>query len=301
MRTLFPNRLDRPTEVSNYYRMNLKEPSRAFFSTAAGPVLLTLLFGCGLEKGSIYFPDRSIRNIPSDIGLSYEDLYFDTSDGVRINGWFVPHPKGDTTLLWFHGNSGNLGGRIIPIEKFHRHLKVNILAIDYRGYGRSEGTLSEEGTYLDAVGAYDYLTTRPDIDAGRIIVFGRSLGTAVAVELATRRNPYGLILEAPFSSVRDMARKTFPWLPIGSFLKIHYDSLSKMPQLKVPLLVLHGDQDNIVPYTQGRRVFEAAPEPKTFYTIQGAGHNNTHRKGGGEYFRTISGFIEKLGAGTKLH
>lgn len=250
--------------------------------------------GCPMEKSLIFFPERTIFLTPADVGLAFEDLYITTSDGVRINGWFVPSGSARTTLLWFHGNGGNLSHRVDQLRWMHRELQAHILMIDYREYGRSDGSVSEEGTYLDALASYDYLLTRTDIDPARIVAYGQSLGAGVAVELAAHRKVIGLILEAPFTSVREMARFHYPWLPIGGLLSTRYDSLSKIGRLEVPLLVLHGNRDEIVPYAQGQKMFEAAREPKTFYTIQGAGHNDTYEVGGKGYFKAIARFLEGL-------
>jgi fermentation-respiration switch protein FrsA (DUF1100 family) len=247
-----------------------------------------------MEKSFIFFPEKEIVETPADAGLAFEDLYLNTSDGVKINGWFVPSSGARTTLLWFHGNAGNIGHRVDPLRRLHDALSVNILMIDYREYGKSEGKVSEEGTYRDAIAAYDYLLTRSDVDPGRIILFGQSLGAAVAVELALKRKAAGLILEAPFTSIAAMAKATLPWLPIGGLISTRYDNLSKITRINLPLLILQGDRDEVVPYAQGRRLFEAAREPKTFYTITGAGHNDTYLVGGEPYDQALLRFIEGL-------
>ncbi|HET6371185.1 MAG TPA: alpha/beta hydrolase, partial [Nitrospiria bacterium] len=230
----------------------------------------------------------------ADVGLAFEDVYLNTSDGVKINGWFVPSSGARTTLLWFHGNAGNIGHRVEPLHRMHDALNANILMIDYREYGKSEGKVSEEGTYRDAIAAYDYLLTRSDVDPEHIVLFGQSLGAGVAVELALKRKAAGLILEAPFTSIAAMAKAALPWLPIGGLISTRYDNLSKIARINVPLLILQGDRDEVVPYAQGRKLFEAAKEPKTFYTIAGAGHNDTYLVGGEAYHRALSRFIEGL-------
>ena len=245
-------------------------------------------------KSLIFFPEKEIVQTPSDVGLRFEDLSLRTSDGITINGWFVPYPGARTTLLWLHGNGGNISHRVSRIRHSHDALKSNILIVDYRGYGRSEGKISEEGTYRDAMAAYDYLLTRRDVDPARIIPFGASLGAAVAVELSLQRKTQGLILEAPFASIREMARVTVPWLPIGALITTRYDNLSKVGRLEIPILILHGDRDETVPFAQGRKVFEAAREPKVFHTIPGAGHNNIDAMGGPVYFEAIADFIAHL-------
>lgn len=257
--------------------------------------LLFVLFetGCAM-KSLIFFPEKEITQTPADAGLAFEDLTIETSDGVKINGWFVPHPEAQTTILWLHGNGGNMSHRVGRIGRSRHFLKANVLIIDYRGYGRSGGRVSEKGTYLDAVAAYDYLLTRDDVDPARIIPFGASLGAAVAVELTLQRKAQGLVLEAPFTSIREMARVALPWLPVGGLITTRYDNLSKIGRLEIPLLILHGDRDETIPFAQGRKLFEAARGPKSFYAIPGAGHNNTETVGGEAYFKAIADFILRL-------
>jgi fermentation-respiration switch protein FrsA (DUF1100 family) len=247
-----------------------------------------------MERWFIFFPAKSLEATPKDAGLSFEDLYISTSDGTRINGWYVPYPGAKTTLLWFHGNAGNMGHRVDQLRDLHHELGVNILMIDYRGYGRSEGQVTEAGTYQDAQAAYDYLVKRVDLDPLGIVAYGQSLGSAVAVDLAMNRRLSGLILEAPFTSIRAMAAFHYPWLPFGGLLSTRYDSLVKIGKVGVPLLILHGDKDEIVPYRQGEILYDAAPSPKRFYTISGAGHNDVYIVGGKEYFHAMRDFTHSL-------
>jgi fermentation-respiration switch protein FrsA (DUF1100 family) len=255
--------------------------------------------GCEM-KDFIFFPEPLISATPESVGLAYDDVTVTTSDGVRINGWYVPAPPkadGSTmTLLWFHGNAGNLSDRVDQLRHMHDQLRANIFMIDYREYGRSEGEVSEAGTYLDAEAAVASLRSRPGASEQRIVYYGQSLGSAVAVELARRAPPDGLILESPFLSVQEMAKVAIPWLPVGGLISTKYDSLSKIGAVRAPLLILHGDQDEVVPYAQGRRLFAAANEPKRFYTIVGAHHNDTYLAGGEGYFTAMSDFLESLDA-----
>ena len=244
-----------------------------------------------LERSFIYFPERELIGNPADFGLPFDDVSFTASDGLRLHGWFVPG-KGDVTWLWCHGNAGNISHRLENLRLLHDELGVGVFIFDYRGYGRSEGSPSEEGTYRDAEAALAYVLSRPDLDSRRIMYFGRSLGAAVAVELATRRPPFALILESPFTSMADLARHHYRLLPATGLIRTKYDSLSKIGNVRVPLLVLHGDEDDIVPFESGKRLFEAASEPKRFYTIRGAGHNDTYIVGGREYFRALREFVE---------
>jgi fermentation-respiration switch protein FrsA (DUF1100 family) len=220
-------------------------------------------------------------------------VFFATDDGVRLNGWFVPYPKAEATLIWFHGNAGNISHRVENIKLLHDKVGINVFIFDYRGYGRSEGKVSEEGTYKDGAAAVKYLLSRKDIAPKKIIFFGRSLGAAVAAELATQHECLALILETPFASVAQMARVAFPMLPIASLLRTRYDTVEKVRRIKSPLLVIHGDQDEVVPYSQGKEVFAAAPEPKDFYTIRGARHNDTYLVGGDPYFAALKDFIAR--------
>lgn len=246
-----------------------------------------------MEEKFIFFPDPRVDVTPREAGLVFEDVFFTTSDGVRLNGWFVPSPGTRLTLLWFHGNAGNISHRVENIKLLHEKVKINVFIFDYRGYGRSEGKVSEEGTYGDATAALQYLRSRNDVDPKRIVFFGRSLGAAVAADLAAREECLALILETPFVSIREMAKVAFPFVPVGALLRTRYDIVEKIKKVRVPVLVLHGDRDEVVPYAQGRQVFEAATGPKEFYTIPGAHHNDTYIVGGEAYFKALKNFIER--------
>ncbi len=247
-----------------------------------------------MEKGLIYYPEKELIATPAHAKLLFEDLFISTEDRVKINGWFVPFEGSQSVLLWFHGNAGNMGNRVNLLQRLHQELKLNILIIDYRGYGKSSGKISEEGTEKDARAAYDFLISRREINPSQIFIFGRSLGAAIAIELATEIRTAGLILEAPFSSIEAMTNVIMPWLPFKGSLKTKYDSIHKIQQVQAPLLVMHGDQDKVIPFEQGQRIFESANQPKTFYTIVGADHNNAYVVAGQAYFETMAHFIEKL-------
>jgi fermentation-respiration switch protein FrsA (DUF1100 family) len=249
---------------------------------------------CRPEDSLIFHPSAEIVHTPRHAGLEFQDLFFTTVDGVRLNGWFIPHPQARVTMVWFHGNAGNISHRVENIKLLHDKVKINIFIFDYRGYGRSEGSVSEEGTYRDGAAALDFVRKKLRVDAENLILFGRSLGAAVAAEMAVRFESRGLILETPFTSIRDMAKTVFPLLPIGPLLQTRYDVVEKVGRVKVPLLVLHGDHDDVVPYEQGKKVFAAAREPKEFYTIKGATHNDTYIVGGDGYFQRLSRFVETV-------
>ncbi len=223
-----------------------------------------------------------------------EDCSFSAADGVRLHGWFAHahHPRSASvpTLIFFHGNAGNITHRLTNIAYLIR-LGMNVFIFDYRGYGKSEGSPNEQGVYADAVAAYEYVLSRNDVDKKRIVLFGRSLGGAVAVELATRKPCEKLILESTFTSIKDMATIMFGGLPLHYLVHTKFDSIAKIPTIRVPMLAIHGDQDSVVPFKLGHRLFEAANQPKVFYTLEGADHNDTYERGGQDYFDRIAQFI----------
>lgn len=246
-----------------------------------------------IERKYFFFPVREMEGTPSNWGLSYEDVGFQAADGVRLHGWYLPGYT-ENTVLWLHGNGGNISHRLENLMLMHRSLGAGIFIFDYRGYGMSQGRPSEEGTYRDSQGALDYLRSRPDVNADRVVYFGRSLGTAVAAWLATRHPPRGLILESPFSSVEDMARKVCPRLPLYYLVRNKYDTLSRIKGVSCPVLIVHGQHDPLVPLEQARKLFDAAEEPKRFHLILGAAHNDTYQVGGATYFRVLEEFLRSL-------
>ena len=266
------------------------------------PGLAAGLAGCTMTLADffLYHPSPEITRTPGELGLPFEDTWFTAEDGVRLHGWFVPAPAPaattDTaTLLWFHGNAGNIGDRLETLELLHRRFRLHILLFDYRGYGLSEGRPSEEGLYRDASAALAYLRRHPRVRPEGIVFFGQSLGSAVAVELATRETPRGLILEAPFTSVRAMGKAVFPFLPISLLVGDQFNSLERIPRVRAPLLILHGDRDEVVPFQQGEALYRAANEPKTFLRIPGAGHNDLVDSGAAAYLGAWSRFLDGLG------
>ena len=256
-----------------------------------------------LERRFIFFPQSLVERTPADLGLAYENVYFETRDGRKLNGWFVPAPQSgaasdmgnsDVTLLWFHGNAGNMGHRVDDLALFHHLLGVNVFIIDYRGYGRSQGKPSEKGVYRDSRAALAYLTSREDIDSDRIVYFGRSLGAAVAVELALYRNPSGMVIFSPFASLADMGRALYPFSPLRLVAGKRFDSLSRLKQYRGPLLVIHGEKDEIIPISQGRKLYEAANPPRDFHTIAGAYHNDALGDAGPEIWSALRDFLDSL-------
>ena len=268
-----------------------------YFVLAIGLVVLLSIAAIRtgmIERYFIYFPERDLEADPSQFGLAYEEVTFVTSDGVQLHGWFVPG-QSSVMFLWMHGNAGNMSHRLDNLKRLHNELGVSVLLFDYRGYGRSQGRPSEQGTYLDAEAALTYLGSRGDVSSDQVIYFGRSLGAAVAVEMAIRHPPDGLILESAFPSVPHVARRAYPFFPIWPFLRTRYDSQAKIATVDAPILMLHGEKDDIVAIEAGRQLFDAAREPKQFYTVHGAGHNDTYQVGGQAYFDALRSFVERLG------
>jgi uncharacterized protein len=250
----------------------------------------------GLEKFALYFPERSLGATPRVEGLAYEDVWFPASDGVKLHGWWIPASGARVTLIWFHGNAGNIGDRVHNIGYLHRVLRANVFIFDYRGYGQSQGgraDLSEEATYRDGEGALAYLRTRSDFGRTPLVYFGRSLGAAIAVELARTQPPAGLILETAFTTLKDIARVHYPFVPLW-FLQTKYESLRKLPEIRVPILIVHGDRDEVVPLEQAKQLYAAANEPKRLYIIRGAHHNDTYVVGGAAYFDVWGHFLQSL-------
>lgn len=272
--------------------MRAAKPRRALLAVLlvlAGLQVAPLLF----EKKLIYFPFADHELTPSELGLPYDDVWLRAEDDVRLHGWFLPVPEAAFVVLLFHGNAGNISHRLDRTLLLHSKLQSSVFLFDYRGYGKSEGSPDEEGTYQDGRAAYRYLIERgfaPD----RILLFGESLGAAVAVQIAREHEAAALILESPFTSIPDMARAVYPFLPLGQLVRTRYDSLGKIAEVRMPLLILHGTRDGTVPFEQGERLFQAASEPKRFHAIPGAGHNDTFLVGGEEYWEAWAGFLDSL-------
>ena len=258
----------------------------------AGLIVVGVLLQMNLLERFIYYPEAHLEATPAAFGMRFEDARFTAADGIALHGWYVPGRRPET-LVWFHGNAGNISHRLDNLRWLHEIVGVNVLIFDYRGYGQSEGEPSEAGLYADARAALAYLRGRDNVDEKRIIYFGRSLGSAVAVDLSVGEPPYGLILETPFTSVRDMSTRLLPG-PLSVVVPSMFDNLAKIPSIRCPKLFIHGDGDDLVPYEQGRRLYDAAEPPKAFFTIRGAGHNDTYVVGGERYFRQIEKFIDSL-------
>lgn len=250
-----------------------------------------------LERRSIYFPMRQIEYTPKEVGLSYEDIFFKTEDGVELNGWFIPAERARSTILFLHGNAGNISHRFEKIQIFH-DLDLNVFIFDYRGYGKSRGSPSENGLYLDAKAAYDHLVSKEGIRKDEIILFGESLGGSVAVDLASKREVKAIIVESTFSSAKDIARRIYPFIP-QFFITSDFDSVKKIKDVRIPKLIIHSVDDEIVPFDLGQKLFEIAPSPKTFLKLRG-GHNTAFLDSEAEFKQGIRSFVSSLTKGKSM-
>ncbi|MCX7662018.1 MAG: alpha/beta hydrolase [Candidatus Omnitrophica bacterium] len=245
------------------------------------------------EKRGIYFPIKEIAFTPKDSGLNYEDIYFTTSDNLKLNGWFIPAQNPCATLLYLHGNAGNISHRLELIQVFNQ-LNLNVFIIDYRGYGRSEGVPSEEGLYLDAEASYEYLVKTKNLPENKIIIFGKSIGANVAVDLAKKKKPLCLIIYGGFTSAYEMGKVIFPFLDIFRWLiTIKFDAENKIKEIKIPKLIIHSIDDEIVPFRLGKKLFESANEPKDFLSLRG-GHNEAILSNKEEFIERIRSFLGKI-------
>jgi len=265
---------------------------RLFFLTAIGAGGLYILTLGGLylfQEQLVFFPKQKIKRTPGSLGLEYTDLHLRTEDNVTIHGWYVPADSARATVLYFHGNANNIGVRVEFIRMLH-DMGLNVCAIDYRGYGRSEGKPTEEGTYLDAKASWRYLISERHLAPEKIILLGRSLGGAVAVWLATQVEPGGLILGSTFTSLPEISQEKYPVFPAARLVKMEYNTLSKIRQISCPVLITHSRDDNIVPFSHGRRLYEAANPPKEFLEMRG-GHNENLWLSMAEYREKLNEFV----------
>lgn len=246
------------------------------------------------QAGMLYLPNlpgRGLESTPRAVGLDYEDVTLEASDGVHVHGWFVPGAS-SRVLLYFHGNAGNISHRLHSIRQFH-DLGLSVFIIDYRGYGRSGGKPSEKGLYRDAEAAWKYLTEDRGVAADQIIAFGRSLGGSVASMLAAQQTPQALIIESSFTSVPDIGQETYPWLPVRWLSRFKHATREHVARASVPILVVHSRDDELIPFHHGEAIFDAAREPKTFLEISG-GHNDAHLASASTYREGLRRFLDTL-------
>lgn len=257
-------------------------------------ILILLGFTLYLLQGRlIFFPVRGLNNSPADVGLPYEEVRFSAEDGTALHGWFVPAADARYTVLLFHGNAGNIGDRLQTLGMLNE-MGVSTLIFDYRGYGLSEGRPSEQGLYMDAGAAWRHLTEQRGIPGERIVLFGRSLGGGVASELATRVPAGGLVLESTFQSMPALGAELYRWLPVRLLSRFRFENVAKVSSANMPVLIVHSREDELIPYSHGEALFQAAREPKRMLTVTG-GHNEPPLGRGREYLRELHRFLLQPG------
>jgi hypothetical protein len=252
-------------------------------------VFLWLLSGC--VSRLIYHPDRDMREAPTDHGLPYECVDLKTQDGMTLSGWWIPVCKQRGVVLFCHGNAGNISHRLDSILIFKR-LRLSTFIFDYRGYGKSDGRPSESGTYLDAEAAWHYLVQTRKIQPEHIIIFGRSLGGSIAAWLAQDHHPRMLIIESSFTSMRDMVKERFPWLPARLVRNYQYHTSQYLQKARCPVLIIHSRDDELIPLRMGQELYEAAKEPKEFLEIAGS-HNRGFMDSLTHYESALGTFISR--------
>lgn len=251
-------------------------------------IVLAMMF---LEESLIFIPLNYAEDDWRPRGLAIEEANFQAADGVALHGWYVPHPRPKAAVLFLHGNAGNITHRIEILRALHARVGVSVLIFDYRGYGRSSGKPSERGILADARAARDWLARREKIRPADVALMGESIGGGAAVDLAATDGARAMVLESTFTSLPDVAACHYWWLPVRLLMRTRLDSLAKIAAYHGPLFQSHGDADTIIPFAMGRRLFEAANEPKQFMTISGRDHNDPRPA---EYYDALAKFFEKL-------
>jgi len=255
-------------------------------------IIAVILYLRWFEQRTLFYPTRQIDYNPKDIGLDFEDVYFSTTDKVRLHGWWIPCKDARYSVLFFHGNAGNISHRLEKINFFHQ-IGCNVFIFDYRGFGKSLGRASEKGLYIDAQAAWRYLLSR-GVKGEDIIGFGESLGGAVLINLAwENKKMAGLITEGTISSAKDMAKTIFPFLPHWVFVS-RFNSEQKISSITIPKLIIHSQNDEIVPFWQGEKLYQTAHPPKEFLVLRG-GHNSCFFESGPKIKEKVAEFIRKLG------
>jgi pimeloyl-ACP methyl ester carboxylesterase len=246
------------------------------------------------QASKVYLPDLPSRELgasPADIGLSFDDVWLHTDDGLRLHAWYVPAQGERAALLYFHGNSGNISQRLDSVRIFH-DLRLSVLLFDYRGCGRSEGRPTEEGTHRDALAAWAYLAQQRRVASQRLVILGRSLGASMAAWLATQRPAAALVVESTSTSAPNLAAEFFWWLPARRLTRFRYATRDYLAAVRCPVLVAHSPEDEIIPYRHGEALFAAAPEPKQLLRLRGS-HEDGFMLSGEDYVRGLDGFLSR--------
>ncbi len=245
-----------------------------------------------MQPRLLYRPVKDIAYTPAQLDIEFEEVFIETVDGVRLHGWYVPAGESEFTVLFCHGNGGNISHRLDSLS-FFQQIGLSCLVFDYRGYGKSGGKPSEKGTYLDAQAAYEWLRETRKTPPDRIIIFGRSLGGSIAAHLADHAACCALVLESAFTSYTDMGRRFYPYMPVRWFARFRYSTARHVANVTCPVMVIHSRTDEIVPYEFGIDVFNAANEPRRFVEISG-GHNDGFLVSGEIYRAAWAELIESL-------
>ncbi len=269
--------------------MQIKKPLTNILSLVVIGVLLLNAWFYILQPGMMFYPYKELDATPKYWGLAYDNVELVTSDNIQLHGWYLPADNARQVVLFFHGNGGNISHRGSSLKIFHK-LGLSVLIIDYRGYGLSKGETTEQGLYRDAMAAWQYLRNQRSYADKDIIVFGRSMGGAVATQLASQVQPGALIIESTFSSVKDMAGRILPLVYKLIYLRYDFNTEVRIKQVRVPVLVMHSPDDDIIPFQFGKKVFTAANTPKEFYELQGS-HNNGFLKSMPGYQHAIKSFL----------
>jgi fermentation-respiration switch protein FrsA (DUF1100 family) len=243
------------------------------------------------QRFLIYFPVKSIDFTPDQFGLRYKDIYFQTNDGLELNGWLIPAENSQGVILFCHGNAGNISHRHESIH-FFLSLQLDVFIFDYRGFGRSKGTPDEAGTYLDGEAAWNYLIEKEAYSPEQIIIFGRSLGTGIASWLTLNKRPKAVILESSFTSLPDLGAKIYPLFPVRLLSRYKYPTSENLKHIDCPKLFIHSKDDEIIPYTLGFKNYQISTEPKQFLEIHGS-HNDGFMVSGNIYEKGIRDFLSK--------
>jgi len=251
-----------------------------------------------LEKAYIFQPDKKLYLVPEDIGIKPEGLLLQTKDNVRLHGWWL-RGKGERALVWYHGNAGNISYSLNHAKSIIEVLGVDVLLVDYRGYGLSEGNPSEEGFYIDGFAMYDE-AVRSGYKPEDVIFYGHSVGTAVAIEVAKNVECGALILESPLLSIPAMAEELFSLFPfLSEMIETKFDNESKVSKVFAPKLFIYAEHDDMIPFHHVKTLFNAAAPPKELITVKGASHNNIPTVGGKEYLEGLKAFLEKYSSSRK--
>ena len=253
-------------------------------------VLLTAwILAC--QSSLIYFPARDLDGTPADVGLEYESVFFEVSDGIKLHGWFVRAADERGVALLCHGNGGNISHRLDLIALLGK-VGLSVFAFDYRGYGNSEGSPDEEGTYLDVTAAWDQLVGARNTSPDEIVVYGRSLGGAICSHVAANNKPGGMILDSTFTSIREAGQEIYPFLPVKLLSRYDYPTIDHVKRADCPLLVIHSKDDELIPFHHGQELFDAAAEPKRFVEVRG-GHNENFAVSYESYRGALQAFVDE--------